>query len=133
GISSWTAPAGASRTPHRSCRRRAPPGTLTPPRRVQTYPRPRPKRGRMAETEITFKAFKKIVVDQLGVEDEQVTREARFVEELNAESLDRVELIMAFEEHYGMEISDEEAEKISTVGQAWEFIQERTGTTADAD
>jgi acyl carrier protein len=71
---------------------------------------------------------KKIVVDQLGVEESQVTGEAKFVEDLGADSLDTVELIMALEEEFStddakFEIPDEEAEKISTLGQAIDYIE----------
>ena len=79
--------------------------------------------------DLSFDRFKTIVVSQLGVEPDQVTPEASFVEDLNADSLDLVELIMAFEEEYKMQISDEDAEKIGTVGQAWEYIQEKVGPT----
>jgi acyl carrier protein len=81
----------------------------------------------MAEDKASLEHFKHIVVEQLGVDPQQVTLEASFVEDLNADSLDLVELIMAFEEEYGMEISDEDAEKITTVGQAWDYVQEKLG------
>ncbi|MBF0627419.1 MAG: acyl carrier protein [Magnetococcales bacterium] len=66
---------------------------------------------------------KKIVVEQLGVEASQVTEEANFVEDLGADSLDTVELVMALEEEFGCEIPDDAAEKIGTVKQAIEFIK----------
>ena len=66
-----------------------------------------------------------IVVDLLGVDAEQVTPEAKFREDLEADSLDLVELIMAFEEEFESEISDEEAQKITTVGGAVEYISSR--------
>ena len=72
----------------------------------------------------TYDRLKKIVIEQLGVDEEQVTPEASFVEDLNADSLDLVELIMSLEEEFGMEISDEDAEKIQKVSDAVEFIEE---------
>ena len=68
---------------------------------------------------------KKIIVEQLGVEEDKVTLEASFVEELGADSLDTVELVMAFEEEFDIEIPDEDAEKILTVGRAMEYIKEK--------
>ena len=65
----------------------------------------------------TFERVRAIIVDQLGVDREKVTPEARFREDLEADSLDLVELMMAFEEEFGGEISDEEAQKIQTVGE----------------
>ncbi len=72
----------------------------------------------------TFDRLKKIIVEQLGVDDDEVNLEASFVEDLNADSLDLVELIMSLEEEFGMEISDEDAEKIQKVSDAVEFIEE---------
>jgi acyl carrier protein len=66
---------------------------------------------------------KKIVVDHLGVDEQKVTEEASFIDDLGADSLDTVELVMAFEEEFGSEISDNEAEKILTVGDAIKFIE----------
>ncbi|HVT45279.1 MAG TPA: acyl carrier protein [Thermoanaerobaculia bacterium] len=68
---------------------------------------------------------KSIIVEQLGVDAEEVTPEASFVEDLGADSLDTVELIMAFEEEFGVEISDEDAEKIRRVKDAIEYIDSR--------
>ena len=66
---------------------------------------------------------KKIVADHLGVDEEKVKEEASFIDDLGADSLDTVELVMAFEEEFGSEISDNEAEKILTVGDAIKFIE----------
>jgi acyl carrier protein len=66
---------------------------------------------------------KKIVADHLGVDEQKVTDEASFIDDLGADSLDTVELVMAFEEEFGSEISDNEAEKILTVGDAIKFIE----------
>ena len=66
---------------------------------------------------------KKIIVDQLGVEEDLVTAEASFVDDLGADSLDTVELVMALEEEFGLEIPDEEAEKITRVKEAVEYIE----------
>ena len=72
----------------------------------------------------TFERLKKIIVEQLGVDEEEVTMQASFVEDLNADSLDLVELIMSLEEEFGMEISDEDAEKIQKVSDSVEYIEE---------
>ncbi len=71
-----------------------------------------------------YDRMKKIIVEQLGVEETDVTPQASFVEDLNADSLDLVELIMSLEEEFNLEISDEDAEKIHTVGDALEYVQE---------
>jgi acyl carrier protein len=70
---------------------------------------------------------KSIIVEQLGVEEEEVTLDASFTEDLGADSLDIVELVMAFEEEFGIEIPDEEAEKISNVREAVDYIQNNVG------
>ncbi|NWF68798.1 MAG: acyl carrier protein [Chloroflexi bacterium] len=75
----------------------------------------------------TEERVKNIVVDLLGVDAGRVVPEARFREDLEADSLDLVELIMAFEEEFGGEITDEDAQKITTVGQAVEYIQTHMG------
>ena len=68
---------------------------------------------------------KDIIVEQLSVKDDQVTTEAKFIEDLGADSLDIVELIMALEEEFGHEIPDEEAEKLMTVGDVTRYIEDR--------
>jgi acyl carrier protein len=72
-----------------------------------------------------FAAVKEIIVEQLGVEEDKVTKEARFREDLEADSLDIVELIMAFEDKFGGEISDEDAQSIETVGDVVKFLEGR--------
>jgi len=69
--------------------------------------------------------IKKIIVEQLGVDEEDVTPDASFVDDLGADSLDTVELVMAFEEEFGIEIPDEDAEKILTVQNVIDYIKER--------
>ncbi|MDR0931290.1 MAG: acyl carrier protein [Clostridiales bacterium] len=70
-----------------------------------------------------FEKLKEIIVEQLGVDEEQVTMEASFSEDLGADSLDIVELIMALEEESGVQIPDEEAENIKSVGAAFDYIK----------
>ena len=76
----------------------------------------------MAENDIEGRV-RKIVVEHLGVEEEKVTKEARFIDDLGADSLDTVELVMAFEEEFGVEIPDDAAETILTVGDAVRFLE----------
>jgi acyl carrier protein len=72
----------------------------------------------------TFDKVKEIIVDQLGVDEGDVTSDKSFIDDLGADSLDTVELVMAFEEEFGIEIPDEEAEKIKTVQDAVNYIEE---------
>jgi len=69
--------------------------------------------------------FKDIVVDRLGVDPNEVTPEASFIDDLGADSLDTVELVMAFEEEFDIEIPDEDAEKLTSVGKALEYLESR--------
>jgi acyl carrier protein len=88
--------------------------------------RPASQPRRRESVASTYDRLKKIVVEQLGVDEEEVKPEASFVDDLNADSLDLVELIMSLEEEFGTEISDEDAERIRTVGDAVEYIDERS-------
>jgi acyl carrier protein len=76
----------------------------------------------------TFERVKKIIIEQLGVEENEVTTEASITEDLGADSLDQVELVMAFETEFGIDIPDEEAEKIKTVGDAVAKIDASTAS-----
>ena len=76
-------------------------------------------------SEIAEKVIK-IVVEQLGVSEEQVTPEAKFIEDLGADSLDQVELVMALEEEFGSDIPDDAAEKLTTVGDAIDYIEKKS-------
>jgi acyl carrier protein len=79
----------------------------------------------MSEKSISDKV-KDIIVEQLGVNPEQVTEGASFIEDLGADSLDTVELVMAFEEEFGVEVPDEDAEKLLSVGEVVKYIEEKT-------
>ena len=78
----------------------------------------------MTQEEI-FEKVKEIVIDRLGVTEDAVTNEASFVDDLGADSLDIVELVMALEEEFEMEIPDEDAEKVVTVGDVVEYLKEK--------
>jgi acyl carrier protein len=84
---------------------------------------PTPKRTRLDKMSDIAERVKKIVVDHLGVEAEKVTENASFIDDLGADSLDTVELVMAFEEEFGCEIPDDAAETILTVGDAVKFLE----------
>ena len=77
--------------------------------------------------EVSHDKIKQIIADQLGVKKEEVTDNAKFVDDLGADSLDTVELVMALEEEFGVEIPDEDAEKLTTVGDALRYIDEKAG------
>ncbi len=82
----------------------------------------------MATREEVIDQVKQILIQQLGVDEAQVTPEAAFQEDLDADSLDLVELIMELEDQFGVKIPDEEAQKIKTVGQAADYIMEHQGS-----
>ena len=79
----------------------------------------------MVSREEIAKKVKRIIVDKLGVAENEITEESRFVEDLNADSLDTVELIMEFEREFNISIPDEDAEKIQTVGDAIKYLEEK--------
>lgn len=76
----------------------------------------------------TFDMVKEIIQDKLGVEEGKITKEASFIDDLGADSLDTVELIMQMEEEFNLEIPDEEAEKLTTVGSVVEYIDEKVNS-----
>ncbi|HHY37587.1 MAG TPA: acyl carrier protein [Clostridia bacterium] len=82
--------------------------------------------SRVSNKDAIFQRVREIVAEQLGKDEEEVTMDSAFIEDLGADSLDIVELIMALEEEFDMEIPDEDAEKIATVGDAVEYIRERS-------
>ena len=75
----------------------------------------------------TLEKVKKIIVEQLGVDADEVTPEASFVDDLGADSLDTVELVMAFEEEFGIDVPDEEAEKLTSVGAVITYVESAQG------
>lgn len=77
----------------------------------------------MADTAVQEK-IRQIIVDELGVDESEVTENARFIEDLGADSLDLVELVMRFEEEFGIEIPDEDAEKIQAVRDAYNYVEQ---------
>ena len=77
----------------------------------------------MISTEEMFNTIKKMIVDQLGVDESMISMESSFIDDLNADSLDMVELVMAMEQEFDVSIPDEVAEKVSTVGEAIEFVK----------
>ena len=75
---------------------------------------------------VVAEKVKKIIIDQLGVQEDQVTEDAKFIEDLGADSLDLVELIMAFEEEFGQDIPDDDSEKLVSVGDAIRYVESKS-------
>jgi acyl carrier protein len=115
-------PSGLSRYEF-TCAKYLLPKKGTPPKAVANNPGDR--KFYMAEKSIEERV-KDIIVEQLGVNPEQVTPSASFIEDLGADSLDTVELVMAFEEEFSIEVPDEDAEKLQTVGDVIKYIEDKT-------
>jgi len=79
-----------------------------------------------------FEQFRTLIAEQLEVERDDVTPDKAFIEDLSADSLDVVELVMLLEETYSFSITDDDAEKLRTVGEAWAYVQEKSGATSKA-
>ena len=77
------------------------------------------------DTRDYYVRIKEIIIDKLGIEENKITNDARYIEDLGADSLDTVELIMQFEEEFDIEISDDDAEKLTTVGKSVDYITEK--------
>lgn len=84
----------------------------------------------MSDSTVTFENLREVIANTLKVDAEQITEEASFVDDLKADSLDLVELIMAFEDEYGVEIPDDDSQAIRTVGNAIEYVQKRLNSTS---
>ena len=95
------------------------------PVRAGPTPKMAERMGTRVDNSEVFEKVKSIIVEVLGVDADEITPEASFLDDLGADSLDIVELVMAFEEEFGLEIPDEDAEKIRTVGDAVNYINER--------
>ena len=98
------------------------PGSKAIPPNKKTIRTAKPRSENSIEEKV-----RQIIVDQLGVNPEQVTISAAFIEDLGADSLDTVELVMAFEEEFSIEVPDEDAEKLQTVGDVVKYIEEKAG------